>query len=137
MTIKLSLGNEVYGTAQLFKGSSLVTFKERVIIGMTVQFHFQMKKENLSVVQSIKVNKGTGLVGDQFKESSSGKREVTPIQEELLNTISSILGRKKIDPKLTRRNIVVSANQPSFFEAISVSDWWCYFGNNWYLCSLQ
>ena len=104
----LSLGNEVYGTAQLFKGSSLVNFKEKVIIGMIVQFHFQMKKENLSVVQSIKVNKGTGLVGDQFKGSSSGKREETPIQEQHLNTISSILGRKKIDPKLARRNIVVS-----------------------------
>jgi MOSC domain-containing protein YiiM len=67
-----------------------------------------MKKEDLSVVQSIKVNKGTGLGGDHFKGSSSGKREVTLIQQEHLNTISSILGRKKINPKLTRRNIVVS-----------------------------
>jgi hypothetical protein len=31
--------NEVYGTGQLFKGPSLVTFKKSVIIRMTVQFH--------------------------------------------------------------------------------------------------
>ena len=66
------------------------------------------KKEDLSVVQSIKVNKGTGLVGDHFKGSLSGKRQVTLIQLEHLSAISSILGVKIIDPKLTRRNIVVS-----------------------------
>ena len=66
------------------------------------------KKEELSVVESVKVEKGTGLVGDHFKESSSGIRQVTLIQQEHLNVISSILGLKRIDPKLTRRNIVVS-----------------------------
>ena len=66
------------------------------------------KKEELSVVESVKVEKGTGLVGDHFKESSSGIRQVTLIQQEHLNVISSILGKKRIDPKLTRRNIVVS-----------------------------
>ncbi len=66
------------------------------------------KKEELSVVESVKVEKGTGLVGDHFKGSSSGKRQVTLIQQEHLNVISSILGEKRIDPKLTRRNIVVS-----------------------------
>ena len=66
------------------------------------------KKEDLSVVQSIKVNKGTGLVGDHFKGNLSGKRQVTLIQQEHLNVISSILGGKRINPKLTRRNIVVS-----------------------------
>ena len=66
------------------------------------------KKKDLSVVESIKVHEGTGLVGDHFKRSSSGKRQVTLIQQEHLNAISSILGKKRIDPKLTRRNIVVS-----------------------------
>ena len=66
------------------------------------------KKEDLSVLKSIKVNKVTGLVGDHFKGSLSGKRQVTLIQQEHLNVISSILGGKRIDPKLTRRNIVVS-----------------------------
>ena len=66
------------------------------------------KKENLSVVESVKVKKGTGLAGDHFKGTLSGKRQVTLIQLEHLNAISSILGVKIIDPKLTRRNIVVS-----------------------------
>ena len=66
------------------------------------------KKEELSVVESVKVEKGTGLVGDHFKGGSSGKRQVTLIQHEHLNVISSILGLKRTDPKLTRRNIVVS-----------------------------
>ena len=66
------------------------------------------KKENLSVVESVKVKIGTGLVGDHYKGTLSGKRQVTLIQMEHLNAISNILGVKIIDPKLTRRNIVVS-----------------------------
>ena len=66
------------------------------------------KKEELSVIEYVKVEKGTGLEGDHFKGSSSGKRQVTLIQQEHLNVVSSILGKKRIDPKLARRNIVVS-----------------------------
>jgi len=66
------------------------------------------KKEELTAVKSIKVHKGTGLLGDHFKRSSSSKRQVTLIQQEHLIAVSSILGKKRIDPKLTRRNIVVS-----------------------------
>ena len=66
------------------------------------------KKENLSNIESVKVKKGTGLEGDHFKGTLSGKRQVTLIQLEHLSAISSILGVKIIDPKLTRRNIVVS-----------------------------
>ena len=66
------------------------------------------KKEDLSVVESIIVKKRTGLVGDHFKASLSGKRQVTLIQKEHLDAMSNILGGKKIDPKFTRRNIVVS-----------------------------
>ena len=66
------------------------------------------KKENLLVVESVKVKKGTGLAGDHFNSTLSGKRQVTLIQLEHLSAISSILGVKIIDPKLTRRNIVVS-----------------------------
>ena len=66
------------------------------------------KKEILSVVESVKVKKGTGLADDHFKGTLSGKRQVTLIQKEHLNTISSILEGKRIDPKLTRRNIVIS-----------------------------
>ena len=66
------------------------------------------KKEELTVVESVKVRKGTGLLGDHFKKSYSSKRQVTLIQQEHLIAVSSILGKKRIDPNLTRRNIVVS-----------------------------
>ncbi len=66
------------------------------------------KKADLSAVEYVKVEKGTGLAGDHFNGSSSGKRQVTLIQQEHLNVISSILKKRIIDPKLTRRNIVVS-----------------------------
>ena len=65
-------------------------------------------KEELSVVESVKVEKKTGLEGDHFIGSSSGKRQMTLIHKEHLNSVSSILGKKRIDPKLTRGNIVVS-----------------------------
>ena len=66
------------------------------------------KKEELTFIESVTLHKGTGLLGDHFKRSSSSKRQVTLIQQEHLIAVSSILGRKRIDPKLTRRNIVVS-----------------------------
>ena len=66
------------------------------------------KKEELSVVESVKVEKKTGLESDHFIGSSSDKRQVTLIQQEHLKAVSSILRKKRIDPKLTRRNIVVS-----------------------------
>ena len=66
------------------------------------------KKEKLSVVESVKVEKGTGLAGDHFKGSSSRKTQVTLSQQEHLKVISSILGKKGIDPQLTLRKIVVS-----------------------------
>jgi MOSC domain-containing protein YiiM len=46
-----------------------------------------------------------GLVGDHY---DGGKREVTLIQAEHLGAVASLLGRKRVDPALLRRNIVVS-----------------------------
>ena len=66
------------------------------------------KKEELTVVESVKVHKGTGLLGDHYKKTSSIKRQVTLIQQEHIIAVFSILGIKRIDPNLTRRNIVVS-----------------------------
>lgn len=48
---------------------------------------------------------GKGLQGDRY--SGGGKRQVTLIQEEHLHAVGSILGRETIDPRLTRRNLVV------------------------------
>lgn len=48
-----------------------------------------------------------GLEGDHYS-GTSGKRQVTLIQAEHLAAVASILKKEKIDPALTRRNIVVS-----------------------------
>lgn len=49
-----------------------------------------------------------GLEGDHFASEYSDKRQVTLIQKEHLDVVASILEKKSIDPRLTRRNIVVS-----------------------------
>ena len=50
----------------------------------------------------------TGLEGDRAtKNSPTNKRQVTLIQKEHLEAVASFLGKEKIDPILTRRNIVV------------------------------
>ena len=66
------------------------------------------KKGEISPIESVLVEKNSGLKGDHFKGSPSGKRQVTLIQNEHLTVLANILGKKSIDPKLTRRNIVVS-----------------------------
>lgn len=59
-------------------------------------------------VELVTAQKKTGLEGDHFKGSLSGKRQVTLIQKEHLDAVAAILGKDSIDPALTRRNIVVS-----------------------------
>ena len=66
------------------------------------------KKGVVQVLKSVFIKKGSGLEGDHFKGSPSGKRQVTIIQMEHLQTVAKILGAKNIAPELTRRNIVVS-----------------------------
>ncbi|MGB0708813.1 MAG: MOSC domain-containing protein, partial [bacterium] len=46
--------------------------------------------------------------GDHFKKSSTGKRQVTLIQQEHLDVVARILGKSEVPPELLRRNIVVS-----------------------------
>ena len=58
-------------------------------------------------LDAVEVNAETGLVGDRYN-TKSGKRQVTLIQSEHLEAVGKILGKDKIDPAKTRRNIVVS-----------------------------
>jgi MOSC domain-containing protein YiiM len=60
-----------------------------------------------SILKNVKISVEKGLEGDHYK-GSSRKRQVTLIQAEHLQTVASILKKDKIDPLLTRRNIVVS-----------------------------
>jgi MOSC domain-containing protein YiiM len=58
-------------------------------------------------VDEVMAEETKGLVGDHYS-GTSGNRHVTLIQAEHLQAVASILRREKIDPGLTRRNIVVS-----------------------------
>ena len=59
-------------------------------------------------VSQVNADPETGLEGDHFKKSSTGKRQVTLIQQEHLDVVARILGKSEIPPELLRRNIVVS-----------------------------
>ena len=59
-------------------------------------------------VSQVNADPETGLEGDHFKKSSTGKRQVTLIQQEHLDVVARILGKTEIVPELLRRNIVVS-----------------------------
>ena len=64
------------------------------------------KKAALQVVDTVKVL-AKGLEGDHYA-GRSGNRSVTLIQAEHIETISSLLHKKRIDPAELRRNIVIS-----------------------------
>ena len=53
-------------------------------------------------------NPDTGLEGDHFRKSSTGKQQVTLIKQEHLEVVARLLSKSKIPPELLRRNIVVS-----------------------------
>lgn len=63
------------------------------------------KRKEVTVVEEVIVDEAQGLLGDHYV-GKSRKRQVTLIQAEHLISVGSIL-KKEIDPKETRRNIVV------------------------------
>ena len=66
------------------------------------------KKQELIELKSARIVQGSGVEGDRFRGSISGKRQVTLIQQEHMQVVAEILGKSKIDPGLIRRNLVVS-----------------------------
>ncbi|MCR9286059.1 MAG: MOSC domain-containing protein [Bacteroidetes bacterium] len=65
------------------------------------------KWADVKEVEAVEVNTEEGLIGDHYS-GRSGKRHVTLIQSEHLEVVGKILGKDKIKPNETRRNIVVS-----------------------------
>ena len=65
------------------------------------------RRADLQAVPEIGVTEAEGLVGDHYSGRSK-KRQVTLIQAEHLAGVAVMLGRERIDPGLTRRNIVVA-----------------------------
>lgn len=57
-------------------------------------------------VTEVKAVRGTGLDGDHYS-NPNGRRQVTLIQAEHLDAVAGMLGVEHVDPRLTRRNIVV------------------------------
>ena len=65
-----------------------------------------VKREKLNTVESVNVSTTSALEGDHYAKPD-GKRMVTLIQKEHLDTVATIL-KKDIDPSDCRRNLVVS-----------------------------
>ncbi len=72
-------------------------------------------RAEVSVKERVEVSPEKGLHGDHYS-GSSGNRQVTLIQAEHLEGIAKILKKDVIDPRLTRRNIVVSGINLLAFE---------------------
>lgn len=65
------------------------------------------RRERVVVTQDVIAEAGKGLVGDRYKTSTDGPRQVTLIEQEDLAAIASYLDNDSLDPSLLRRNIVI------------------------------
>jgi MOSC domain-containing protein YiiM len=65
------------------------------------------RREAVQPQSEVTAIEDTGLEGDHYAKKG-GNRQVTLIQSEHLDVMAAILKKEKIDPALTRRNIVVS-----------------------------
>lgn len=63
--------------------------------------------EAMQVVDSAALSPATGLVGDRYA-GRSGTRHLSLLQSEHLPVIASMLGIAALDPRLLRRNFLVS-----------------------------
>lgn len=64
-------------------------------------------RQPLMTVDKVAASRKNALEGDRFNGQFSKKRQVTLIQSEHIDAVSSIIG-KTVSPELLRRNIVVS-----------------------------
>jgi len=65
------------------------------------------RRELVIPMESMVVEAGKGIVGDRYKTSANGIRQVTLMQAEDIEAIASYMKRESINPGLLRRNIVV------------------------------
>ena len=66
------------------------------------------RKAPLEALTEVAISLEQGLEGDHYRGGAGGKRQVTLIQSEHLQSVAAILGLEKVDPQQTRRNILVS-----------------------------
>ncbi len=65
-----------------------------------------VRYKDLKAVDQVEVQQDKGLAADHFLGIPGSKRQVTLIQKEHLQAVASYMGLEKVDPNLTRRNIV-------------------------------
>jgi MOSC domain-containing protein YiiM len=65
------------------------------------------RSTDLISLEEVDVIENEGLQGDHYS-NPGGPRQVTLIQAEHLKSIASFLGIEHVDPRLTRRNLVIS-----------------------------
>jgi MOSC domain-containing protein YiiM len=66
------------------------------------------RRENPIVVDEARAVAGRGLAGDHYRPGGKGTRQVTLIQAEHLAVVGALLGGEAPDPRLLRRNLLVS-----------------------------
>ena len=77
-------------------------------IGEVTYISIRPERKALPVEKdSVLASSALGLEGDHFASQYSDKRQVTLIQQEHLDAVASMLGREEIDPRMTRRNVVI------------------------------
>ncbi len=66
------------------------------------------RREPVLEVAQADLVEAKGMVGDRYRTSSNGARQVTLIAAEDLAAIASFLGRASVEPALLRRNLVTA-----------------------------
>ena len=66
------------------------------------------RRQPVIPVTAAMLDMAEGVIGDRYRSSTGGARQVTVIQAEHLAAIASHLGRESVAPELLRRNFVVS-----------------------------
>ncbi|RAK56679.1 MOSC domain-containing protein [Phenylobacterium deserti] len=65
-----------------------------------------VRRAPMTVLESVELAPGEGVLGDHYKSRTNGPRQVTLIAAEDLAAIASFLGRAEVESELLRRNIV-------------------------------
>lgn len=71
------------------------------------------RREELIEMKEVNIDFQEGIIGDHYSKKR-GKRQITLISKSALENIASALGINALDPKFTRRNIVVEGNHPHY-----------------------
>ena len=65
------------------------------------------RRETVVPVKEATIDLEEGLIGDHYSKKG-GNRQLTLIQAEHLQGVANMLQREKVDPSLTRRNLLIS-----------------------------